>query len=143
MDLKEIKQIIDLAKQEGLSEFEFEKKDLKLAFSFVSKQQHTSYAPAAPFVTETPAASKMTNVDQGLHVIKSPFVGTFYAASAPGKADFVKVGDRVSPGQTLCILEAMKIMNEIDSDCSGEIVEICAENESLVEFDQPLFKVRK
>ena len=69
-------------------------------------------------------------------------MGTFYASPAPDKGAYVKVGDKVSKGQTLCILEAMKIMNEIESDANGEIVEICVENESLVEYGQTLFKVR-
>ena len=75
-------------------------------------------------------------------MVCSPFVGTFYSAPGPGKPLYAQVGDKVKTGQALCVLEAMKIMNEIDSDINGEIVEICVENESLVEFGQPLFKIK-
>ena len=69
-------------------------------------------------------------------------MGTFYSSPGPGKSVYVKVGDKVKTGQALCVLEAMKIMNEIDADINGEVVEICVENESLVEFGQPLFKIK-
>ena len=96
---------------------------------------------AAPVVSSAP--SKVATNDTNFHVVKSPFVGTFYAAPGPGKPIYAKVGDKVKVGQPLCVLEAMKIMNEIDADAAGEIVEICVENESLVEFGQPLFKIRR
>lgn len=75
-------------------------------------------------------------------VIKSPMVGTFYANSAPDKDPFVKVGDRISKGQVVCIVEAMKLMNEIESEFDGEIVEICVKNEDVVEYGTPLFKIK-
>jgi acetyl-CoA carboxylase biotin carboxyl carrier protein len=78
----------------------------------------------------------------GPHVVRSPLVGTFYRAAAPGEAPFVEVGDRVSEGQTLCIVEAMKMMNEIPSDVSGEVAEVLVENAKGVEYDQPLFRIR-
>jgi acetyl-CoA carboxylase biotin carboxyl carrier protein len=87
-------------------------------------------------------SGKSVENDPGVHDITSPFVGTFYSQPAPGKPAYVKVGDKVSKGQTLCILEAMKIMNEIEADISGEVVELCVDNENLVEFGQPLFKIR-
>ena len=79
---------------------------------------------------------------ENLKVVKSPMVGTFYASSAPDKDPFVKVGDKVKKGQVLCIVEAMKLMNEIESEFDGEIVEICVENEEVVEYGKPLFKIK-
>ena len=78
----------------------------------------------------------------GLHAVRSPVVGTFYRAPAPGEDPYVQVGDAVSAGQTLCIVEAMKLMNEIVADVSGEVVEVLAENAGVVEYDQPLFYLR-
>jgi acetyl-CoA carboxylase biotin carboxyl carrier protein len=89
-----------------------------------------------------PVATKAQAIDSNFHIIKSPFVGTFYSSPGPGKPVYAKVGDKVKAGQALCVLEAMKIMNEIDADINGEVVEICVENESLVEFGQPLFKIK-
>lgn len=143
MDLKNIKKFIELAKEENVSELKYETKELKISVNFNS----TSVALPVPQVVTPQAAvavqsqSTTTNND-GFHEITSPFVGTFYASSAPDKPSYVGVGDKVGKGSTLCILEAMKIMNEIESDVTGEIVEICVENESLVEFGQTLFKVR-
>ena len=100
-------------------------------------------APMANTAAATaPASAGNQSSDHNYHVIKSPFVGTFYSSPAPDKPSFVNVGDKVSKGQTLCILEAMKIMNEIESDITGEIVEVCVENESLVEFGQELYKIK-
>ena len=91
---------------------------------------------------QIPIVSDSKSKDTDLFEVKSPFVGTFYESPSPGAAPFVKIGDKVSLGQTLCILEAMKIMNEIDADVDGEICEVCVENESLVEYDQVLFKIK-
>lgn len=144
MNLDNIKQFIELAKNEGVAELKYEEKDLKIAVQFATAG---SVAPVTHIQTPSlpvsaPKVDGKASVDDGLHAITSPFVGTFYASSAPGKPNYVKVGDKVSKGQTLCILEAMKIMNEIESDVAGEIVEICVENESLVEYGQTIFKVR-
>lgn len=143
MNLDNIKKFIELAKSEGVAELKYEQKDLKIAVNFnvtAAPVVHTAITPAAASVANT--ASQAATTDDGSHVITSPFVGTFYGQSAPDKPSYVQVGDKISKGQTLCILEAMKIMNEIESDVAGEIIEICVENESLVEFGQPLFKVR-
>lgn len=141
MDMNVVKEFIKLAKDEGVSELKVEDKNLKIAVSFsTSSAQVTHSLPQAPMVTSIPAESPTS---QKFHELKSPFVGTFYSSSSPDKAPYVKVGDKVSKGQTLCILEAMKIMNEIEADVSGEIVEVCVDNESLVEFGQPLFKIKK
>ncbi len=90
-------------------------------------------------VLETQAEAPSTN---GLHAVRSPVVGTFYRAPAPGEGPYVEVGDTVRAGQTLCIVEAMKLMNEIPSDVSGEVVEILVQNSGGVEYDQPLFHIR-
>lgn len=152
MNLDSLKQIVKVAKEEGVAELKVESKDFKVEVRFstgaiapVHHVQHVSHvAHSAPVAATTaaPAAAKPVSTDAGLHVIKSPFVGTFYAAPGPGKAVYVKVGDKVKAGQALCVLEAMKIMNEIDADVAGEVIEICVENESLVEFGQPLFKIK-
>lgn len=153
MNLDTLKEIVKVAKEGGVAELKVEGKDYKVSVSFTAGAapvvhhaplHHHTPAPAAPqTAAPAPAApSKSVSSDAGLHVIKSPFVGTFYASPSPGKAVYVKVGDKVRAGQPLCVLEAMKIMNEIDADVAGEIVEICVENESLVEFGQPLFKIK-
>lgn len=149
MNLDTLKQIVKVAKDEGVAELKVDTKDFKVEVRFStgaiapvqSIQPIISSVPqvsAAPQVAVTPKPV----IESNLHVIKSPFVGTFYASPAPGKPVYVKVGDKIKSGQTLCVLEAMKIMNEIDSDINGEIVEICVDNESLVEFGQPLFKIK-
>ena len=148
MDLKVVKEFIDLAKEEGVASLTYEKDDFKLSVDFVGGQvaapvQFSASAVGGAGAPIGPAASSSEQVASDLIEVKSPFVGTFYRSSAPGEASFVKEGDRVSPGKTLCILEAMKIMNEIDAEISGEIVEVCVENESLVEFGQVLFRIRK
>jgi acetyl-CoA carboxylase biotin carboxyl carrier protein len=150
MNMDTLKEIVKVAKDQGVAELEVEGKDYKVAVRFVSGAAsivhhapvvHHAAAPAAP--APAAASAKSAATDAGLHVIKSPFVGTFYGSPSPGKPVYVKVGDKVRAGQPLCVLEAMKIMNEIDADIAGEVVEICVENESLVEFGQPLFKLRK
>ena len=150
MNIEILKSIVKIAKDEGVSELEVEAKDYKVSVSFLSNYtpqvtHHVSPVAiqAAPSpVVQTAGAAKAAASDAGLHAIKSPFVGTFYGSPSPGKPNYVKVGDKVKAGQTLCILEAMKIMNEIDADINGEIVEVCVDTESLVEFGQPLFKIR-
>lgn len=146
MDFKNIKKFIDLAKGEGVAELKYETKEIKISVNFLGKGVQTIAQPVtsiqAPSGNTTNVNPSSKPVSDGLHEVTSPFVGTFYGAAAPGEANFVKVGDKISKGQTLCILEAMKIMNEIESDVSGEVVEICMDNESLCEFGQTLFKIR-
>lgn len=86
--------------------------------------------------------SNNVNFEEEYKIVKSPMVGTFYASSSPDKDAFVKVGDKVKKGQVLCIVEAMKLMNEIESEYDGEIVEVCVNNEDIVEYGQPLFKIK-
>ncbi len=146
MNLDTIKEIVKVAKEQGVAELEVEGKDFKVAVRFVSGtaqvMHHAPVVHQAPAAAAPVAAAPKVSADAGLHIIKSPFVGTFYGSPSPGKAVYVKIGDKVRAGQPLCVLEAMKIMNEIDADIAGEIVEICVENESLVEFGQPLFKIK-
>jgi len=99
-------------------------------------------APAEPATPATQAASEGRS-SEDLHLVKSPIVGTFYGSPSPGAEAFVKVGAFVEAGQTLCIVEAMKLMNEIESDESGEVVRIFAENGQPVEYGQPLFGIRR
>ncbi len=143
-DFDKLKDFIELAKQEGVSELKYEDDGKKFFVSFNAAPAVVSHvAPAAtPSVAVDTQVSAVSAATDNHHQITSPFVGTFYASPSPDKPAFVKVGDRVSKGQTLCILEAMKIMNEIESDVDGEIVEICSSNESLVEYGQILFKIR-
>ena len=144
MKLENVKQIIDLAKSEGVSELKYEDKEFKVTVNFnvqVSQISSPSFPMPSGGQVNQSTSAEPANHEQ-YHLVTSPFVGTFYTSAAPGKPNFVKVGDRVSKGQVLCILEAMKIMNEIESDISGEIVEICGENESLVEYGQTLFKIK-
>ena len=148
MNLDILKQIVKVAKDEGVSELKVYTKDFKVEVRFstghVAPVQHVVQAAPqlATATINSQATPKAASVDDGLHIVKSPFVGTFYSSPGPGKPVYSKLGDKVKAGQALCVLEAMKIMNEIESDINGEIVEICVENESLVEFGQPLFKIK-
>lgn len=149
MNLDTLKEIVKVAKDGGVAELTVEGKDYKVTVSFTSgvapfvQPQPIVHHVSAPAVAApAPVSAKATSSDAGLHVITSPFVGTFYSAPSPGKPVYVKVGDKVKVGQPLCVLEAMKIMNEIEADVNGDVVEICLENESLVEFGQPLFKIK-
>ncbi len=152
LSIESLTQIVKVAKDQGVAELKVEAKDFKVSVNFVTAPAQIHHvaplmqsAPVAQ-VTAAPASAsapvKTPASDAGLHVIKSPFVGTFYTSPSPGKPNYVKVGDKVKTGQPLCVLEAMKIMNEIDSEVNGEIVEICVDNESLVEYGQPLFKIK-
>jgi acetyl-CoA carboxylase biotin carboxyl carrier protein len=151
LSIESLSQIVKVAKDQGVAELKVEAKDFKVSVNFATAPAQIHHAatvahaaPVAPVAAPAaPAApAKAAASDAGLHVIKSPFVGTFYTSPSPGKPVYVKVGDKVKSGQPLCVLEAMKIMNEIDSDVNGEVVEICVDNESLVEYGQPLFKIK-
>lgn len=147
LSLKEIKEIISLVDESSLTEFKFKTEQGEL--SLKKEEQLVTAAPAAivqaPQVQQTPSAAPVAIQPQETAgtAIKSPMVGTFYSASSPDVPDFVKVGDRVSKGQVVCVIEAMKLFNEIKSDVSGEVVAILAESGQLVEFDQLLFKIKE
>jgi acetyl-CoA carboxylase biotin carboxyl carrier protein len=158
MDLEDIKQILTLVREHELAEFELERDGLKLrvrkagpAVSFAPPVVHTHAAPAplAPVPQALAAATSSASVpasavpdDVDLGIIKSPIVGTFYRATEPGAAPFADVGTIVKKGQVLCIIEAMKLMNEIESDCDGEIVKVYVENGKPVQFGDRLFAVK-
>lgn len=145
MSFGKLQEFIELAKKAGVTKLEYEKNDEKFAVSFVGEasapaivSHHSSPVTSASSTPPSTAAKPAGNFKE----ITSPFVGTFYRSASPESDAYVKVGDTVAPGKVLCIVEAMKIMNEIESDISGEIVEICAENETYVEFGQVLFRVK-
>jgi acetyl-CoA carboxylase biotin carboxyl carrier protein len=156
MDLEDIKQILTLIREHELAEFELERDGLKLRIRKAGAYMQI-VAPVAPVATvpvtpapPVPVPPTPTQVAAGpvdpdgvnLAVIKSPIVGTLYRAPEPGAAPFVEVGDVVRKGQVLCIIEAMKLMNEIESDVDGEITAIYVENGRPVQFGDRLFAVR-
>jgi acetyl-CoA carboxylase biotin carboxyl carrier protein len=146
MNLEKVKKFIQLAKEEGVSSLKYEEKDLKISVEIGGNQVQAYAQPMVQPTLQNTQTNKENSAsvsnDEGLHIVSSPFVGTFYSSPSPGAPEFVSVGKKVSKGDTLCILEAMKIMNEIEAEISGEIVEVCVDNESLVEFGQALFKIR-
>jgi len=144
MDLNLVKKIIKIVEQSDISELTVQEGELKISVSKNSGRQMVSMAapPPAPVYNYNPLAGAPVSND-GYYEIKSPIVGTFYKASAPDADPFVKEGDMVKPGAVLCIVEAMKLMNEIESDVSGKIVKILVENASPVEYNQPLFLIEK
>lgn len=151
--MEEIRELIRLLDDSSLTELELEFEDGKVRLA--KRAEWVSYnvpQPAMPVVQTAPApaaapaagaATPAAAEDPALHVITSPMVGTFYRAPAPDAPPFVDVGSQVGPKTVVCIIEAMKLMNEIEAEVSGEIVEILAENGQLVEYGQPLFKVRR
>jgi len=167
MNQKEIRELIEFLIDKDIAEFELERGDVKLRVkrggvqAVAAAPVITMAAPvAAPVVAHVPAAAAPAPVNvaatapsavatepaedelAGAHIIKSPIVGTFYGAPSPGAPPFAKVGDTVSVGQVLCIVEAMKLMNEIESDYSGTIVKCFVSNGQPVEYGQSLFAVR-
>jgi acetyl-CoA carboxylase biotin carboxyl carrier protein len=171
MNQKELKELIEFLIEKDIAEFELERDDVKLRVkrpkpavsasetTFVAAPYPASYpmpiapampAPAAPppvpsaapAATTAAAAPAAAASEVGIEVIKSPIVGTFYEAASPGAPPFVKRGDQVKVGQVLCIVEAMKLMNEIEAEKAGEIVDILVSNGQPVEYGQPLFKIR-
>lgn len=151
MDIKLIKQVVDLMKRSDISEFEFEEDGFKLRLSSkgADAPQIIQAAPAA----QTPAPSPLTAApagetaaapveEKGISIIKSPMVGTFYSAASPESPAFVKVGTKVNNDSVVCIIEAMKVMNEIQAEMSGAITELLVENGEAIEYGQPLFKIK-
>jgi acetyl-CoA carboxylase biotin carboxyl carrier protein len=151
LDIKLIKQVVDLMKRSDISEFEFEEDGFKLRLSTkgADAPQIIQAAPAA----QTPAPSPLTAApageaaaapveEKGISIIKSPMVGTFYSAASPESPAFVKVGTKVNNDSVVCIIEAMKVMNEIQAEMSGTITELLVENGEAIEYGQPLFKIK-
>ncbi|NBR84955.1 MAG: acetyl-CoA carboxylase biotin carboxyl carrier protein [Verrucomicrobia bacterium] len=148
MDLKDIKAIIDLMKKNSISEFELEKQDFKVRLKRGSLGGQVAYedgpviqqvAPPAPAALAAPVAPVSVSTDAE---IKSPMIGTFYRSPSPESAPYVDIGSEVGPDTVVCIIEAMKVMNEIKAETRGVITQLVAENSKPVEFGQPLFKIR-
>jgi acetyl-CoA carboxylase biotin carboxyl carrier protein len=161
-EIQQIEQLLQFMTEHNLEEFEYSRGDLRIRLrkpsAGVVLQSRTMYAPeiivpggtgegGASAPASSSAAPGVAGVEgrpakEDLHLIKSPIVGTFYGAPSPGAEAFVKVGSHVETGQTLCIVEAMKLMNEIESDAGGEIIRVYVENGQPVEYGQPLFGIR-
>ena len=148
MDLRKIKTLIDLLTESGIAEIEVKEgeESVRIArYSNAPAGPAVHYAPppaSAPVPAPAAAtpAEKIIAVPKG-HVVKSPMVGSFYRSPSPGAKAFVEIGQTVKQGQTLCIIEAMKMLNQIEADVSGVIAEILVENDQAVQFDQPLFVI--
>jgi acetyl-CoA carboxylase biotin carboxyl carrier protein len=150
----EIKELMEYIEASSFVEFELEREGLKIKLvkrAAVGNGQAGPVVPAAPVasaqaptqVLEAPAARPSAVESPDIHLVKSPIVGTFYRSTAPGTRPFVEVADRVKKGQVICIVEAMKLMNEIESDCDGEVLEALVANGQPVEYGEPLFKIKK
>jgi acetyl-CoA carboxylase biotin carboxyl carrier protein len=158
MNLKEIKELVEFLIEKDVAEFELERGDVKVRIK--RGQPAVIHAPApSPAAPHFPPASSVlapvhaspgvaasapaAAIEEELHLVKSPIVGTYYESPSPGSPPFVKPGDRVAQGQVLCIVEAMKLMNEIESDVAGELVKILVSNGQPVEYGQALFALRR
>ena len=162
MNQKELKELIEFLKEQDIAEFELERGDVKVrikratpAHASAHETRFVAVPGAAPAMAEVvtgvavpaapqtpPKAPAAPAAEEGLHTVRSPIVGTFYEAPSPGAPPFVKVGDTVDLGQVVCIVEAMKLMNEIESDVAGEIVKKLATNGQPIEYGQELFLIR-
>jgi acetyl-CoA carboxylase biotin carboxyl carrier protein len=155
-DIQDLKELIEFLKAYQVAEFDLDRGDVKIRLKFNQENTVTSLGDlnrllavaqsnvpqgvaAAQPTSEAPAA---VDSDAGLHIVKSPIVGTFYGSPGPGTAPFVTAGGRIEKGQVICIIEAMKLMNEIESDATGEIVKCFVSNGQPIEYGQPLFSVR-
>jgi acetyl-CoA carboxylase biotin carboxyl carrier protein len=161
-DIQDLKELIEFLKQYQVAEFDLDRGDLKIrlkfnqpappAASLSELARALATAPAAAPAASAhaaatssaaaPAAPPAAPPEEELHIVKSPIVGTYYGSPSPGSSAFVAPGDRVEKGQVICIVEAMKLMNEIESDASGEIVKCLVSNGQPIEFGQPLFSIR-
>ena len=161
-DIEDLRQLIEFLKSHGVSEFDVDRGDMKLRLKFnpvesgpaglsdlarllqTAPQNVAQAAAATAQAGAAPAAAAETaaNAEAGLHMVKSPIVGTFYGSPSPGASPFVAPGDHVEKGQVIAIIEAMKLMNEIEADVSGEVVKCLVANGQAIEFGQPLFSVR-
>ncbi|HEV2387352.1 MAG TPA: acetyl-CoA carboxylase biotin carboxyl carrier protein [Candidatus Acidoferrales bacterium] len=149
LDWREVERVLDLMKRHGLEEFEYSDGGFHVRLKKLSASPN-AVSPAAvaapsggPAEAHRPAAPPpAASSEENLHIVKSPIVGTFYAAPSPTSPPFVKVGDHVKTGQVLCVIEAMKLMNEIEADATGEIARVLVENAQPVEYGEPLFAIR-
>lgn len=156
MNLNEIQDLIKFVAKSGVSEVEIEQKDFKIVIKAENKSKGNDQpiyvqasapaalpaaAPAPAAVAAPPVAAAPINEDDKYLIIKSPMIGTFYRSAGPDKEAFVNVGQSIGKGDTICIIEAMKLFNEIESEISGKIVKVLVDDASPVEYDQPLFLV--
>lgn len=147
MEINEIKELLEIIQGSTIDEFEMEKSGVRVRIkkSSVTHLEHGIIREILPAVshTESSAASAAKEKEEeGIHLFRAPIVGTFYLTPKPDADPFVEIGSRVTQSSVLCIIEAMKIFNQIESDVSGEIVQILVENGSPVEYGEPLFKIR-
>jgi len=159
MNLKEIKELIKFLKEEEIAEFELERGDIKIRIKRAGPADSSSEriitvhpaiqaapvssAPVPPQTTAVPSSNAApARAEEELHLVRSPIVGTYYESPSPGSPPFVKPGDSVEAGQVLCIVEAMKLMNEIEADVAGEIVKSLVKNGQPIEYGQELFAIR-
>jgi acetyl-CoA carboxylase biotin carboxyl carrier protein len=156
--LEELRELVDFLKANGIAEFDMERTDLKVRIKFAGAAGASAAdvalaqqliaggggggIPSPHALSAGPATVVPAEPEEKLHEVKSPIVGTFYESPSPGSPAFVKVGDQVEVGQVLCIVEAMKLMNEIESDVAGEVVKRIAMSGQPVEYGQPLFAIR-
>ncbi len=158
MNITQIQDLIKFVAKSGVSEVEIEQKDFKLTIKTAASKKEVQVitaappvyapaplpgpAPAAPAAAAPPPAQAAAPAAESKYItVKAPMIGTFYRAAGPGKPVFVNVGDEIKPGKTLCIIEAMKLFNEIESEVSGKIVKVLVDDAKPVEYDQPLFLV--
>ena len=152
-DIDDLRQLVDFLKSQQVAEFDLDRGDLKLRLKFheppqapaqlgdVARMLGIAAAQVAPAAADASAAPASV-AEVGLHNVKSPMVGTFFSSPSPGAAPFFEIGDRVRKGQVICIIEAMKLMNEIEADQAGEIVRCLVTNGQAIEYGQPLFEIR-
>ena len=157
--LEELRELVDFLKANGIAEFDMEQDDLKVRIKFAGEPaaaggfdmtqlsrlmaSEPAAAPAGHAAASVSAAAELAaEMEEKLHEVKSPIVGTFYESPSPGAPPFVKIGDQVEVGQVLCIVEAMKLMNEIEADVAGEIVKRIASSGQPVEYGQSLFAIK-
>jgi acetyl-CoA carboxylase biotin carboxyl carrier protein len=152
MDIRKIKKLIELVEESGISELEITEgeesvrihrgQSSPVQYAPMQYAPQPQYAPApAQVAAPAPAVAAAATSEPSGHILRSPMVGTFYRSSSPGSKSFVEVGQKVNVGDTLCIIEAMKMMNQIESDKAGVIKQILVENQDPVEFDQPMFVI--
>ena len=159
MNQKELKELIEFLIEKDIAEFELERGDVKVKIRRATEAPPAVFpdsryvavapvAPASPAVPSVPGhhevslAASASGLEETLHLVRSPIVGTFYEAPSPGAPPFVKVGDALEAGQVLCIVEAMKLMNEIECDVAGELVKKFVNNGQPIEYGQELFAIR-
>ena len=147
MDIRKIKKLIDIVEESGIAEIEVQEGEEYIRISRYGSSAPVAYAAPAPVAPAAAApaiaaasAAPAEDVITG-HIVKSPMVGTFYRSASPGAKVFVEIGDSIKVGETVCIIEAMKILNEIEADKSGTVTQILCENGQAVEYGQPLFVI--